>query len=181
MPCPCQLCPATNATVHLTELSAEGLRSELHICRLCIVRLQIELDHPPAIALLLLANQAKPDKPSGTASDEEHHQVDTVAVQAPEQPCPQCGLEFSAYAQNNLFGCSECYESFAAQVSELVLRYHGAVQHAGRLPAGGADLPAQAHRSATRHALHAELAEAIASEQYERAATVRDQLRELDQ
>lgn len=174
MPCPCQLCPATNATVHLTELSADGIRSELHVCRACIARLQIDLDHPSEIATLLMEKLGEE-----SAGDEQDH-VDTVAVQAPEQACPQCGLEFGAYAQNNLFGCSECYEAFAAQVGELVLRYHGSVQHAGRLPAGGTDLPAQAHRSATRHALNAELAEAVALEQYERAAALRDQLRELD-
>lgn len=173
MPCPCQLCPATNATVHLTELAADGTRSELHVCRACVVRLGIALDHPPAISVLLTGKQeGEADADAETSS---------VAVPVPDQgACPQCGLEFSAYAQNNLFGCSECYEAFAPQVEELVRRYHGSVQHAGRLPAGGADLPAQAHRSATRHALTAELNEAVAREQYERAANLRDQLRELD-
>ncbi len=173
MPCPCQLCPATDATVHLTELAADGARSELHVCRACVARLGIVLDHPPAISVLLAGKQdgdAVGDGDSGS-----------VAVPAPDvAACPQCGLEFSAYTQNNLFGCSECYEAFAPQVGELVRRYHGAVQHAGRLPAGGADLPAQAHRSATRHALTAELNEAVAREQYERAANLRDQLHELD-
>ncbi len=180
MPCPCQLCPATNATVHLTELAADGMRSELHICRACVVRLDLTLDHPPAISVLLAGKQPAAGSAGDSAGDSASEEADTVAVQAPEQACPQCGLEFSAYAQNNLFGCSECYEAFAPQVSELVRRYHGSLQHAGRLPAGGADLPAQAHRSATRHALNAELAEAVAHEQYERAANLRDQLRELD-
>ena len=186
MPCPCQLCPATGATVHLTELAPDGSRSELHLCRACVARLGVTLDHPPSISELLAGKQDGGDG-AGDADSEAYSDAaagdEAVAVPAPAPghgACPQCGLEFSAYAQNNLFGCSECYQAFAPQVLELVKRYHGGMQHAGRLPAGGSSLPTAAKRVAARHALHIALQEAVANEQYERAAHLRDQLRELE-
>jgi len=115
MPTACQLCPSPQATVHLTELSVDGKRNDLHICRECIVRLNIAVDNPPPLEPLLLQAQALAQ--AGAA-------VDHVAVPAPAdgEVCPQCGLEFSAYAQSNLFGCAECYATFAPQVAELVQR-----------------------------------------------------------
>ncbi len=174
MPVPCQLCPATNATVHLTELGADGVRTELHLCRACIARLEVALDAPPPLASLLA--QAT----TAVAGDETD---DAIAVPAPEPgegACPQCGLEFTAYVQSNLFGCAECYQAFAVQVTELVRRYHGATAHVGRLPAAGIEASPGARREAARAALTKALDDAVAREQFERAAALRDQLRELE-
>ena len=190
MPTACQLCPSPLATVHLTELSADGTRCELHVCRDCVARLSLALDNPPPLTPLLAQAQALA---------QAGESVESVQVPAPAEgeSCPQCGLEFSAYAQSNLFGCAECYGAFAPQVSELVQRYHGASRHVGRVPGGMvepaaeiADDPAAeaaarlqqrltAKRSA-RQSLALALADAIAHEQFERAAALRDQLAAID-
>ena len=113
MPTACQLCPSPQATVHLTELSADGTRSEVHVCRECVARLAIALDNPPPLAPLLAQAQAMAQ--AGEV-------VESVSVPAPAEgeSCPHCGLEFTAYAQSNLFGCADCYHTFAPQVAELV-------------------------------------------------------------
>ncbi len=185
MPNPCQLCPSPHATVHLTEFSPTGGRLELHVCRDCVARLGLVLDHPPPLASLLVQAQAL----AQVGED-----LESVVVPNAGEACPQCGLEFSAYVQSNLFGCGECYQAFAPQVAELVQRYHGAVRHGGRLPAGIAGLSSPAspetvtpspatikrRKSATRATLTTALSEAIAREQFERAAALRDQLASLD-
>jgi len=188
MPTACQLCPSPLATVHLTELSADGTRSNVHVCRECVARLGIALDNPPPLAPLLV--QALAVAQAGEA-------VESVSVPAPAEgeSCPQCGLEFTAYAQSNLFGCAECYSTFAPQVAELVLRYHGASRHVGRVPGGTTEVaPTEDElqmtqrtadqrriaKQSARHSLTLALADAIAREQFERAAALRDQLSALD-
>lgn len=188
MPTACQLCPSPQATVHLTELSADGTRSEVHVCRECVARLGLALDNPPPLAPLLVQIQAMVQ--AGEA-------VESVSVPAPAdgEACPHCGLEFTAYAQSNLFGCADCYHTFAPQVAELVQRYHGATRHVGRVPGGMTstapidDEILLAQRAAeqrliakhsARHSLTLALAEAVAREQFERAAALRDQLATLD-
>jgi protein arginine kinase activator len=174
MPCPCQLCPAPNATVHLTELSATGERTELHLCQACVARLELSLDAPPPIAVL----RTKTSDAAPTAGDGSDSEPNTVVVPAPEEgTCPACGLAFNAYVQNNLFGCAECYSAFAEQVLALATRYHGQAVHTGRVPLAGPAPSQAARREAARAALQAALAEAVANEQFERAATLRDQLK----
>lgn len=175
MPCPCQLCASLQATVHLTELAADGGRSELHLCRACITRLGISLDDPPPVKQVLAQTLE--------ASDSSGEDSTTVAVPAPapgQTACPLCGLEFTAYMQSNLFGCIECYQTFAPQVSELIKRYHGQLDHVGRVPVDGLSPALVARRAAERAALQAALGEAVAREQFERAAELRDQLRVLE-
>lgn len=192
MPTACHLCPSPQATVHLTELSVDGTRSEVHVCRECVARLGIALDNPPPLAPLLVQAQAVAQ--AGEA-------IESVTVPAPAEgeSCPQCGLEFQAYAQSNLFGCPECYQTFAPQVAEMVQRYHGAVRHVGRVPVGTAAPEAaiapieddavvkrreadqrRIAKQGARHSLTLALADAIAREQFERAAALRDQLSALD-
>lgn len=194
MPTACQLCPSPQATVHLTELSADGTRSEVHVCRECVARLGIAVDNPPPLAPLLIQAQALAQAGS------EDGAVDSVSVPAPAdgEACLHCGLEFTAYAQSNLFGCADCYQTFAPQVAELVQRYHGATRHVGRVPGGVtapepkadqvdanqlAKIVAEQRRIAkhsARQSLTLALADAIAREQFERAAALRDQLSALD-
>jgi protein arginine kinase activator len=172
MPCPCQLCPSPEATVHLTEVAADGTRQELHLCRACVARLHLRPDQEaPDLALL-------------------RQQVETPAEEpaAPPLLCDACGLDLAAYAETNLFGCPQCYESFDTAVMALLERYHGASAHQGRLPLGApAVVPAPPRKprgrptkAARRAALEARLREAVAEERYEEAARLRDDLKILD-
>ena len=172
MPCPCQLCPASDATVHLTAFGPTGEREELHLCRACVVRTGLRLDDPPPLAKLR--------EQRASAAGEAEAATDGVDMTVPEpgeDACPTCGLEFTAYVQSNLFGCSECYQAFGPQVEKLAKHYHGAVQHVGRLPPAGTSVAVQ--RASALAALEQALSEAIAGEQFERAAALRDQIKGL--
>lgn len=189
MQAPCQLCGKKEATIHLTELDASGHPRELHACASCTQALGSALeDGPPPIASLLEHASA------GTSSSSEGGET----VTEPEQPCPQCGLEFSEYAANNLFGCAHDYLAFSEQVEALLARYHGATRHVGRAPARASHAPAALPATAPsppaaptpaalavppavseRRRLEGALKEAVAKERYEEAAQLRDQLRQL--
>lgn len=102
-----------------------------------------------------------------------------AARSAPQPVCVACGLAFHQFRQTGVLGCPACYEAFGAPLASLIEKAHaGAVHHVGKTPrrGGGAiDL------LLLRQRLERELAEAVAAEQYERAATLRDRMRELDQ
>ena len=91
--------------------------------------------------------------------------------------CTQCGQTFADFKNTGLLGCPACYEAFAATVSPTIARSQGgATQHVGRAPARtGAEVP----RSALLAKLNRELDEALATEQYERAARLRDRIRDM--
>ncbi|MFN0012386.1 MAG: UvrB/UvrC motif-containing protein [Phycisphaerales bacterium] len=108
-------------------------------------------------------------------------------AKAPTPTCPSCGLLFRQFRETGRLGCEGCYEAFAAQLAPLIARAHeGATHHAGRGPARqGAGQPAApappsappAELLRRANELRAQLEAAIACEQYERAASLRDQLR----
>jgi protein arginine kinase activator len=181
----CQLCGKRPATTHLTELEPEGDRRELHLCSACIQSLGVQLESgPPSIATLLAKTTSESEVEGDADDDEGEASGETSAEAEPDESCPVCGLEFSEYANNNLFGCANCYLAFGERIEALLKRYHGATRHIGRAPrkapstAAVASAPKQ--RGSERRKLETSLKEAVAKERYEEAATLRDQLRKLE-
>ena len=95
--------------------------------------------------------------------------------------CRSCGLKYSEFKETGRLACAGCYSSFEPQLTELMARIHGASQHTGRVYSGGAALkrsPAPAARR--REELRAAIREAVAKEDFECAARLRDALKGLD-
>jgi protein arginine kinase activator len=91
--------------------------------------------------------------------------------------CAHCSLTFDEFRQHGLLGCAACYEAFEGELGPLIERaQEGAASHIGKAPrrTGGAPDRAQVIR-----ALREQLSEALKAEHYERAADLRDQLREV--
>ncbi len=91
--------------------------------------------------------------------------------------CPGCGLTFSEFRQTGVLGCPGCYEAFMPQIGAVIERAQaGAVHHVGRSPLRTEGV---ADRAALRQRLLHEINAAVAAEQYERAASLRDQLQSM--
>ncbi len=182
----CQICGKRPATSHLTEIDpSDGDRRELHLCATCIEQLDLKLESgPPPIGEIL---KKKPKhKPSAGDGDDEEEQLAQAEEEAEaedstaaDEECPGCGLTFAEFAVNNRFGCARCYAAFGEKAAILLTRYHGHGVHVGRVPA--ATLRAPDDLMVRRAQLDAALKEAVASEAYEKAAHIRDEIKRLDQ
>lgn len=97
-------------------------------------------------------------------------QVDT-------RTCSACGYTFRQFAETGRLGCDRCYEAFQDDLSPLVLRLHGRVQHRGKFPTRGAQaLHAQRELEQLREAMN----DAIKREAFEEAAQIRDKIKSLE-
>ncbi len=96
----------------------------------------------------------------------------------PKITCEVCGMTFDEFRQHGLLGCPNDYHAFEKALLPLLERaQEGASHHLGKTPQrAGADQKKQT--SVLR--LRAELKQAIAQEDYERAASLRDQIKELE-
>ena len=95
--------------------------------------------------------------------------------------CRACGLKYADFKESGRLGCPECYRSFEAQLVELMARIHGSAQHTGRVYAGGPALKLSKAETARRlEELRAELNAAVAGEDYEAAARLRDAMKALE-
>ena len=77
-----------------------------------------------------------------------------------------------------MLGCAQCYQAFRKPLEGLLMRVHGNTQHAGRIP-GGVKSDVSIRMNIDR--LRQDLVKAIAAEEYEEAARLRDQIRALKQ
>lgn len=88
--------------------------------------------------------------------------------------CRCCGLAFHELRQGGLLGCPDCYEQFGATLAKIIERAQsGAVHHVGKTPRRGGGM---IDLHAVRQRLVRELELAVAAEQYERAAKLRDRI-----
>lgn len=91
--------------------------------------------------------------------------------------CPGCGATLEDYRATGRLGCARCYATFAGPLRDLLRRIHGAAAHTGSRPDSAED---SLTTEARKEDLHNQLRRAIEHEQFERAAVLRDQLREIE-
>lgn len=87
--------------------------------------------------------------------------------------CPGCGMSFAEFKRRGRLGCARCYPAFEEKLRPLIRRVQGAVQHVGRTARAGRRR-ARGQMAVVR--LRVELDAAIAAEDYEQAARLRDEL-----
>ncbi|MGN1399952.1 MAG: UvrB/UvrC motif-containing protein [Bacillus sp. (in: firmicutes)] len=110
---------------------------------------------------------------SGFPSNQHSPRVNKGAVE-----CPNCHMTYEEFVQIGKFGCAECYKTFSSQLEPIVRRLHsGNAAHTGKIPgriAGGINLRKQIDE------LRAELQKCIQKEEFEKAVTLRDEIRKLE-
>lgn len=92
--------------------------------------------------------------------------------------CPDCGMTFAAFRRSGTLGCPACYEAFVDVIGPLIEHaQNGATHHVGKVPASA---DASFDRQIEIRQLTRALDKAIAAEEYERAAALRDQLSAIE-
>jgi len=155
------------ATMHLTEF-VHGETVEKHLCEQCAAAEGIT-----KVAGNLPLSQLLEDFVLQTGSAAPGREG-----QGAELTCDVCGLTFSEFREKGVLGCPGDYDAFADSLVPLLERaQEGASQHIGKVPhRAGSDQ--KRHNAILR--LRAELRGAVAAEDYERAASLRDQIKELE-
>lgn len=163
----CDVCKQAEATVHLTQI-VNGEKRESHLCEAC-ARSDTEAGwlEPVFSFNKFLGGLLDPETASGLGAGTARARV----------RCPNCGLTFADFKRLGHLGCSECYETFDQQLEPVLRRIHGGTAHTGKVPAK-AGTALRRRREMDR--LRQELQAAVAKEEYERAAELRDRLRALE-
>ena len=149
------------AVVHWTQV-VDSKSSTQYLCKDCAAAKGISTD-PPAgmdvsgfLAQLGHKGASPPPDPGG--------------------PCEFCGLAFKDFRETGRLGCSHCFTTFDGSMRRLLERIHGASRHTGKvyLPPD----PGTADITRRLDGLRRSLLRAIEAEDFERAAVLRDEIRE---
>ena len=95
-----------------------------------------------------------------------------------EPACPHCGMTYSEFNRLGYFGCPDCYAAFAKEIKPLLQRIHGATKHIGKVPNRGSGVFRTVHHIKR---LRQHLQQLVRDEKFEEAASVRDEIRALEQ
>ncbi len=159
----CDICGKRKATVHLTEIVDEQM-SEMHLCEQCARQKSMKMEQQFGLADLL----------SGLADFSKHVKTDVKEV----LKCEHCGMDYEDFRKFGRLGCSGCYESFQAHLTTLLKKIHGSNHHLGKSPQKVP--PATKKKIKDFHNLKDQLEQAIQVEDFEKAARLRDQIREME-
>ncbi len=169
-PLKCSSCHKAVAGIHVLEVASQfEVTQSLHLCDNCATQLGIL---PNKINLQSLLG-------GGMLSGISAHLLGQSSGEAqpgfgpPGPVCPGCHLTSAEFKLRGRLGCPRCYEVFRTALVPLLERVHDASSHCGRFPSGTVRPPRPpVDLSALRHRLE----RAIATEQYEDAAQLRDQI-----
>jgi protein arginine kinase activator len=161
----CSICKEKPATLFLTKISADNKKQNMDLCDECAKAKGLD-DDPTAFLV------PDADVMLGLGAAQEITQT-TGGV---DLKCPRCSFSQADFKKSGRLGCPECYQVFAEGLAGLLKTMHKGTHHTGKTP--------EALRQSRDHAerfkaLNKKLAKAIELEDFEQAAKVRDELKDL--
>ena len=146
------------ATVHLTQI----LNGQMHKMDLCESCAQAKgVTNPENLSVSNLMGKVELE-------------VDTSGT---TMVCESCGTTHQEFKKGGRLGCEACYHVFRPVLDPLLDGMHAGTKHLGKVPA---DSESRIQFEQSIHSLKKELKEAVEKEDYEKAAELRDKLRDLE-
>ena len=94
-----------------------------------------------------------------------------------EKKCPVCGRTYSDFRKSGLLGCGECYNTFRNYMSDVLKQTQVSDTHTGKIPSKAGE-KLRLKRDVER--LKNELSQAVKQEDYETAAKLHKQIRQME-
>jgi len=154
----CQKCP-NPATLHITEVLGEGQFEELHLCEQCASKYLYDGPKTGGKAGMIHASEGE----EGLFS---------------QSVCPTCGLKFTEFRNTGRLGCQHDYDVFRDELVPLLENIHGDTKHVGKTPRHH---PQNKQIQTELMNLRNRLKQAVTQEDYEAAARLRDEIRQLEE
>jgi len=165
----CEKCKQNEATTHLRESINDSVK-EMHLCPECVTELGYDV-------LLYSFNPFGDMQGSLQGFLGSLFSQTLPQVRTKEEKCPFCGTTFADFASTAMAGCAKCYSTYYSQLLPSLERIHGKTRHVGKIP-GTAGKELKIKREI--EGLKQQLAEAVTAQEYEKAATLRDEIREIE-
>lgn len=163
----CDECKKNQAVMHYVSI-VNGVKTEHDLCGSCASQMGMMSFSP------------------FTWGDLFPHAIQSQNVQI---QCGKCGTTLTQFKKTGMLGCARCYEDLRAGIEPLMRQVQKGLEHVGRTPMGfeAAKLPSPGQTTpaapivSKRDELNNQMRLAIAREDFEEAARLRDALKALRQ
>ncbi|MCX6894117.1 MAG: UvrB/UvrC motif-containing protein [Verrucomicrobia bacterium] len=157
----CCICKEKEATVHLTQIANDKVQ-KVDLCEECAKQKGVNDPAGFSLADLLLGLGAAQEMDSAAGA--------TVK-------CPKCGFTQADFKKSGRLGCAACYTTFAEGLEGLLKTMHKGTRHAGKVPRA---LRQNRDLADRLKLLQKALDKAIKEEDFEMAATLRDEIKQTN-
>lgn len=147
--------------MHLTQIAGDKMQ-KVDLCEECAKHKGVNDPAGFSLADLLLG--------LGASQELEHASGGT------DLRCPKCGFTQADFKKAGRLGCAECYTTFADGLEGLLKTMHKGTRHTGKVPQSLQQTRDIAERM---KALQKKLAKAVEDENFEQAALLRDEIRQM--
>ncbi len=161
----CQHCGKHTASVQFTQV-VDSQKQTQWLCAECASSEGLLEVSKPKPTLAIQAGIKKVTISSGSAAE----------VKAGRVRCADCQTSLAQVRRSGRVGCALCYETFSEYLEPLLRRIHESLEHVGSRPD---DEDERTRRQAQLRTLRSELVTAIAHEDFEQAAALRDAIEQL--
>ena len=156
----CDVCQTKEATVFLTQI-VDGKMQKVNLCEGCSKEKGVNDPTGFALADLLLGLGASQEIEKSPAT----------------LKCSVCGFTQADFKKTGRLGCSNCYTVFADGIAPMLKNMHKGTRHTGKTPTAFHKI--REHDEKIK-ALQDNLLKAIEAEEFELAANLRDQIRQVE-
>lgn len=164
----CQNCQKNEATTHIKRI-VNGETTQAHLCSDCAKSLGYD-------SMFTDFSFNFPDMLSSFFNDSA-----LASLGAHTLRCEKCGSSFGDIVRSGRIGCADCYETFYDKLLPLLERVHGKTNHVGKIPNSFEEIAKEEKSEQSElETLRAELDEAVKAQNYEKAAELRDKIKELE-
>ena len=157
----CDVCKKNEATVHLTQIVDNKMQT-IDLCEGCSKAKGMDDPTGYSLASLLL----------GLGSSTEGQ---AAAAAEGDLKCPRCNFSLSDFKKAGRLGCAECYNTFAEPLQGLLKSMHKGTRHIGKVPA---TVKQRRDQTDQLQMLQRQLTQAVQAEDFEKAALLRDQIKQ---
>ncbi|KAJ52206.1 protein arginine kinase activator [Clostridium tetanomorphum] len=163
----CERCKKNDANVHIAKV-INGVKQELNLCERCAKEMgtfssatDINFPSPFTFQNILSGIMDYMNQPLQKNNDF----IPT---------CKNCSTSYTEFKEKGLMGCSECYKNLSCTLMPVIKRVQGSIEHVGKIPRkAGKDIIDKKKIASLKE----ELEKAILTEEYEKAAEIRDKIR----
>lgn len=163
----CQNCGKNEATTHIKQI-INGDMAESHLCPDCASHLGYS-DMFSGFGLNLS------ELFGGFLGD----MMPSISA-GKTQRCEKCGSSFDEIVRSGKVGCADCYRTFYDKLLPSIQRIHGKIKHSGKVSTA---TPAEPKIETTEEKikkLKAAMNDAVAKQDFESAAKIRDEIKALE-
>lgn len=158
----CDICKKNEAVVHYAEV-INGEIKKINICEECAKKKGFGVEVSFSMGDIL-----------GGMLTDSSHELEKIASSL--EQCDKCGLTYDEFRKYGRLGCDNCYKVFEKKLVSIVDTIHKNTRHRGKVPKAYRD---KFYKVEKIRELNKQLKEAVENEEYEKAAMLRDQIRDI--